>query len=95
MKKIVLISSVLAFVLCSCGADQASVDKMTEEMCSAMELYKKEDPSSMLRAAGKMSEIAGKQKEYGSVTESQLNETMQVKCADGFLKFQEITSMAQ
>jgi hypothetical protein len=87
MKKFLLLSTVTIFAF-SCGADQATVDKMAGEMCSAMELYKNDNPMSMLEAAGKMSEIAGKEDEYSGVTEGQLKGAMETKCPEGYEKFQ-------
>jgi hypothetical protein len=84
----------LAFIasimlLSSCGADQAVVDKMADEMCTAMSKYDENDPMSLLSCG--MLDIATKEDEYGSVTESQLNETMEKKCPDGYKKFKKIT----
>jgi len=95
MKKINLLVVVVAFFMFSCGADQASVDKMTGEMCSAMELYKEDDIATMMAAAEKMMEIAGNEAEYGSVTEAQLKGAMEEKCPDGYKKFMELTETAE
>jgi len=89
MKKIVYVS-LFAFAsafMMSCGADQATVDKMSNEMCTVMEKYDETDPSSMLTAANGMMEIAGKEAEYGKVTEDQLYSAMEKQCPEGYKKF--------
>ena len=89
MKKFVYVSlfALASAFLTSCGADQATVDKMSGEMCSVMEKYDEADPSSMLTAANGMIEIAGKETEYGKVTEDQLYSAMEKQCPEGYKKF--------
>lgn len=91
MKRLAFLAIGAAIFLSSCGgADQATVDKMTGEMCDAMAIYNEEDPMSMLDAASAMLEISEKEDEYGSVTEDQLYEAMEAKCPDGYKKFKEL-----
>ena len=85
-----LACTAVALFFSSCGADQAVVDKMADEMCTAMDKYKEDDPMSMLDAASSMLDVASKEKEYGDVTESQLKETMEKKCPDGYKKFMKL-----
>ena len=94
MKKTALILVVFGFILGSCGADDATVDKMAGEMCDAMALFSEDDISSMMTAAEKMTEIAGNG-DYGSVTEAQLKGAMETKCADGYKKFIDLTESAE
>jgi len=95
MKNLTLMLALaVTFALGSCGADDATVDKMAGEMCDAMALYDAEDISSMMAAAEKMTEIAGNS-DYGSVTEAQLKGAMETKCADGFKKFSELTESGE
>ena len=93
MKKL-FVFAVTAVLLSSCGADQAVVDKMVGDMCSAMESYNPEDPMSGLDLITKMADIQGNS-EYGSVTESQLKDGMSSKCPDGHKKLEEILNSAQ
>ena len=91
MNKFTILAFFAAVVLfSSCGADQVVVDKMADEMCTAMDKYNEEDPMTMLDAASGMLDIASKEEEYGSVTESQLKETMEAKCPEGYKKFMKL-----
>ena len=89
MKKIVIFALAVG-LLSSCGADQATVDKMAGEMCAAMEMYNETDPMSLLDAANAMTEIAGKEAEYSKVTEDQLMKTMETSCPEGHTKFKNL-----
>lgn len=86
MKKIAIFALAVG-LLSSCGADQATVDKMAGEMCTAMEAYNEADPMTLLDAANQMTEIAGKEDEYGKVTEDQLMKAMESQCPEGHKKF--------
>ena len=57
------------------------------QMCSAMEMYNEADPMTLLDAANAMTTIAGKEDEYGKVTEDQLMKAMETSCPDGHKKF--------
>ncbi len=84
----------LALIFSSCGADQATVDAMSDDMCKIMEKYNPEDISSMMSVATELMELTQKEG-YGSVTESQLNKTMGEKCPEGFKKFEDLSKAGQ
>lgn len=87
MKKLTLVFALsTVIVLYSCGGS-AAANKMADEMCSAMEKYKEDDPMSMLDAASDMMDISKKTEEYGKVTEGQLKKAMMKKCPEGWKKF--------
>lgn len=94
MKKCILVFIGL-FILSSCGADQATVDKMTQEMCTALEGVDTEDISSLMDAAIGMMDVVEKSDDYASVTEAQLESAMKEKCPDGWKVFEEISAMGE
>ena len=94
MKKYVLLLFSL-FTLASCGADQATVDKLTAEMCAALEGVDTSDMSSLMDAALGLGEILEKQDEYSSVTQAQMESSMKEKCPDGWKVFEEISAFGE
>ena len=79
----------LALIFSSCGADQATVDAMADDMCKIMEKYNPEDPMSALDIITPMTELSSKEG-YGSVTEAQLKSAMESKCPEGAKKMEEM-----
>ncbi len=89
MKKLFFLVLTAAIFLCSCGADQAIVDSMTNDMCKAMEKYDEKDPASIMSAATDMSTIA-ENEDYGSVSEAQLYDAMEEACPEGLKKLKKM-----
>ncbi len=81
-----------ALLFSSCGADQATVDAMADDMCNIMEKYNPEDISSMMDVATEMMELSSKEG-YGSVSEAQMKSAMEAKCPEGYKKFEEMSKM--
>lgn len=95
MKKLLYSVAILGVLsLSSCGADQATVDKLTEEMCTALDGVTMDDPVGLLNAATAMSEIATKD-EYSSVTEAQLKDGMKEKCPEAYKTLEELVEAGQ
>ncbi len=84
----------LALIFSSCGADQATVDAMADDMCKIMEKYNPEDPMSALDILTPITELGDKEG-YGSVSQAQLEKAMEEKCPEGFKKYQDMMSGAQ
>ena len=81
--------------LSSCGADQATVDKMTNEMCEALNGVDTSDLSSLMDAAIAMMDVTSKEDEYSSVTQAQMESSMKEKCPDSWKVFEEILAMGE
>ena len=81
--------------LSSCGADQAIVDKMTTEICTAMDKCNEKDPLSVLEATGAVIDVMSMSEEYGDVTETQFEESMKNKCPEGYKKFLKMTEIKE
>jgi hypothetical protein len=79
----------LALIFSSCGADQATVDAMADDMCKIMEKYNPEDPMTALDIITPMTELTEKEG-YGSVTQAQLEKAMEEKCPEGLKKMKEM-----
>jgi len=94
MKKYILIF-IGFFMLSSCGADQATVDKMTKEMCEALDGVDTSDLSSLMDAAIAMMDVSEKEEAYGSVTQAQMETSMKEKCPDSWKVFEEILAMGE
>jgi PBP1b-binding outer membrane lipoprotein LpoB len=84
----------LALIFSSCGADQATVDAMADDMCKIMEKYNPEDPMTMLDISSEMLDLQSKDG-YGSVTETQMMDAMKEKCPEGAEKMQSILDMGK
>ena len=94
MKKyIIILIGFLTFS--SCGADQATVDKMTSEMCEALNGVDASDPFSLLDAASGMMDVMSKEDEYSSVSQAQMESAMKEKCPDSWKVFEEILAMGE
>lgn len=93
MKRIFIIPVLATLFLSSCGADQATVDKMSGKMCEAMEAYDPEKPMTMLDVSKKLMDIANNKDEYGTVSESQLQSAMEKECPEGWTKFEELKKL--
>ena len=95
MKKLLFVALFgLALIFSSCGADQATVDAMADDMCKIMEKYDPEDISSMMDVASEMMDLSSKEG-YGSVSQSQLEKAMKENCPEGLKKMQEMTAGAE
>ena len=92
MKKWFLALTVAGMMM-SCGADEATVDNMTDEMCDALEGTDIADPMQLMTAANKLTSIAEKEDEYSTVTEAQLEEAMKAKCPEGWKNFEALKAM--
>ena len=71
-------------------ADQATVDKMTNEMCEALSGVDTSDLSSLMDAAIAMMDVTSKEDEYSSVTQAQMESSMKEKCPDSWKVLEEI-----
>jgi hypothetical protein len=94
--KNLLFVSVFAFALLfsSCGANQATVDAMSSDMCKIMVKYNPDDITSLLDVSSEI--MALKEKEgYGSVSDTQLLDAMNKNCPEGAKKLQSILDMAK
>lgn len=92
-KYVLLIISLVVFT--SCGADQATVDKMTVDMCEALKGIDTGDISSLMDAATAMTEVLAKDEGYESVTQAQLESAMQEKCPDSWKVLEELMAMGE
>jgi len=90
MKKLLFLSFVLlGFLMTSCGADSETVNKATDELCEVMNNFDETDPSSMLEASTKLTEIS-ENEDYASITEDQMLDAMAEKCPEGKKKLEEL-----
>ena len=94
MKKFIIIL-IGFFTFSSCGADQATVDKMTSEMCEALDGVDTSDLSSLMDAAIAMMDVTAKEDEYSSVSQAQMESAMKDKCPDSWKVFEEILAMGE
>ncbi len=79
MKRLSIILLGLTLFFASCGADQATVTKATDELCEAYANYDEKNPSSTIKVLGKVSKIMSNES-YQSITEAQLMDAMNEKC---------------
>jgi len=82
----------VALLFSSCGADQATVDAMCDDMCELMEKYNPEDPMTLLDITTDMLDLQTKEG-YSSVSEAQMMSAMKEKCPEGAEKMQGILDM--
>ena len=91
MKKILLLICCTTFLI-SCGADQATVDKMTLEMCQALDGVDTTSIYSLMEAATSLEEVSSNDS-YGGVTQAQLESAMKDKCPASWKVFEEIMAL--
>lgn len=72
----------------SCGSSPVT-EKMTDELCEAMEKYTATEPMSKYDAASDLSSIK-KNEAYKDVKEGQIKKSMMKKCPEGWKKYLEI-----
>ena len=89
MKKGILIMAILAGIgMFSCGNSPAT-EKMTDELCEAMEKFTPDEPMSKYDAANDMNAIK-KNQAYKDVKEGQIKKSMMKKCPEGWKKYLDI-----
>tara|TARA_B100000123_G_scaffold256505_1_gene219710 strand:- start:81 stop:356 length:276 start_codon:yes stop_codon:yes gene_type:complete len=81
-----------AIMTSSCGADQATVDSASQELCDALSGIDIEDPSKLMDAAMAMMAIVDNEK-YVNISEAQLENSMKENCPDGWSTFEELMNM--
>ncbi len=69
----------------SCGSSPIT-EKMTNELCEAMEKVRSEEPMSKYDAANDISEIR-KNIKYKDIKETQIKKSMMKKCPEGWKKY--------
>ena len=79
-------------LLISCGADQATVDKMTLEMCEALDGVDTTSIYSLMDAATALEEVSSNDS-YGSVTQAQMESAMKDKCPAGWKVLEEFIAL--
>lgn len=91
MKKILFLFLCSTFLI-SCGADQATVDKITLEMCQALDGVDTTSIYSLMDAATAMEDISSNDS-YGDVTQAQLESAMKDKCPASWKVLEEIMAL--
>lgn len=91
MKRILLLLICSCFFI-SCGADQATVDKITLEMCKALDGVDTSSIYSLMDAATAMEEVASNDS-YADVTQLQLETAMKDKCPASWQVMEEIMAL--
>jgi hypothetical protein len=66
------------------------VERMTNDLCKAMELYDPKDPNTMAQCTKALENISGKDVDYEKVTEEQIKVMMEHKCPEGYKKLMEL-----
>ncbi len=95
MKNLLMIALfAVAVLFTSCGADQKTVDAMTNDMCTIMEKYNPDDVTTLLTVSTDMMNLKDKAG-YDKVSESQLMDAMKKKCPEGAKKMQSILDMGK
>jgi len=68
------------------------VERMTNDLCKAMELYNPKDPNTIPESTKALESISVKDVDYEKVTEDQIKDVMQQKCPDGYKKLMELVN---